>query len=81
MPLADHLLALPRIRHLIHVSRTALRGLPAPDRAPVAGTTPPTKETTMRVSPSDILLIILSALTLLAAALVIGGLAAHPFSL
>lgn len=34
----------------------------------------------MRISPSDVLLVILSAFTVLAAALVIGGLAAHPFS-
>jgi hypothetical protein len=34
----------------------------------------------MRISPSDVLFLILSALTLLAAALVAGGLAAHPFS-
>lgn len=35
----------------------------------------------MRISPSDVLLVVLSTLTLIAAALVIGGLAAHPFSL
>lgn len=35
----------------------------------------------MRVNPSDILFVVLACLTLLAAALVIGGLAAHPFSL
>lgn len=34
----------------------------------------------MRISPSDVLLVILSTFTVLAAALVIGGLAAHPFS-
>ena len=34
----------------------------------------------MRISPSDVLFVILSFLTLLAAALVIGGLVAHPFS-
>lgn len=34
----------------------------------------------MRISPSDVLLVILSTLTVLAAALVIGGLAARPFS-
>lgn len=34
----------------------------------------------MRTSPSDVLLLILSCLTLLAAALVVGGLAAHPFA-
>lgn len=34
----------------------------------------------MRINPSDILFLTLSALTLLAAALVIGGLAAHPFA-
>ena len=36
---------------------------------------------TYRPSPSDILLAILSAALLTAAALVAGGLAAHPFSL
>ena len=34
----------------------------------------------MRISPSDVLLLVLSALTLLAAALVAGGLAARPFA-
>lgn len=34
----------------------------------------------MRINPSDILLIILSAITLLAAAFVVGGLMAHPFA-
>ena len=34
----------------------------------------------MNPSPSDVLLLALTALTLLAAALVIGGLAAHPFA-
>lgn len=34
----------------------------------------------MRVNPSDVLFLILSCLTLLAAALVIGGLAACPFA-
>lgn len=34
----------------------------------------------MRINPSDILLIILSAATLLAAAFVVGGLMAHPFA-
>lgn len=34
----------------------------------------------MRTDPSDVLLLILSCLTLLAAALVIGGLAANPFA-
>lgn len=33
----------------------------------------------MRINPSDVLLLVLSAFVLLAAALVIGGLAAHPF--
>lgn len=33
----------------------------------------------MRISPHDVLFLVLSAFTLLAAALVIGGLAAHPF--
>nr|DAF52188.1 MAG TPA: hypothetical protein [Siphoviridae sp. ctq8D8] len=32
MPLANHLLALPRIRHLIHISRLTLRSPPAPDQ-------------------------------------------------
>lgn len=35
----------------------------------------------MRINPSDVLLLALTACTLLAAALVIGGLVAHPFSL
>lgn len=34
----------------------------------------------MRISPSDVLLLVLSCLTLLTAALVVGGLAAHPFA-
>lgn len=34
----------------------------------------------MRTSPSDVLFLTMSALVLLAAALVIGGLAAHPFA-
>lgn len=34
----------------------------------------------MRINPSDILLIILSAVTLLAAAFVVGGLMARPFA-
>lgn len=34
----------------------------------------------MRISPSDVLLVILSTFTALVAALVIGGLMAHPFS-
>lgn len=34
----------------------------------------------MRVNPSDVLFLVLSCLTLLAAALVTGGLAAHPFA-
>ena len=34
----------------------------------------------MRINPSDVLLPALTACTLLAAALVIGGLAAHPFA-
>lgn len=34
----------------------------------------------MRINPSDILLLVLSACTLLAAALAAGGLAAHPFA-
>lgn len=34
----------------------------------------------MRISPSDVLFVILSTFTVLAAALVIGGLAAHPFA-
>nr|DAY01382.1 MAG TPA: hypothetical protein [Caudoviricetes sp.] len=51
-----------------------------PGQTPIARTTPPTKELTMRINPSDVLFLILSAFTLLAAALVLGGLAAHPFS-
>lgn len=38
------------------------------------------KELTMRINPSDVLLVALTAYTLLAAALVAGGLAAHPFA-
>lgn len=38
-----------------------------------------TKELTMRINPSDILFAILSIALLLAAAFVLGGLAAHPF--
>ena len=34
----------------------------------------------MRISPSDVLFLILSASTLLAAALVVGGLMARPFA-
>lgn len=34
----------------------------------------------MRINPSDVLFVILSASTLLAAALVIGGMMAHPFA-
>ena len=34
----------------------------------------------MRINPSDILFIILSAFTLLAVAFVVGGLMAHPFA-
>ena len=34
----------------------------------------------MRIDPSDILFLTLSTLTLLAAALVTGGLVAHPFA-
>lgn len=34
----------------------------------------------MNPSPSDVLLLALTACTILAAALVIGGLAAHPFA-
>lgn len=34
----------------------------------------------MRTNPSDVLFLILTCLTLLASALVIGGLAAHPFA-
>lgn len=82
MPLANHLSALPRIRRLIHISRLTLPGPLAPPQAlprpdPTATTT--TKELTMRINPSDVLFLALSAFVLLAAALVIGGLAAHPF--
>lgn len=35
----------------------------------------------MRINPSDVLLLTLTAAALLAAALVMGGLAAHPFVL
>lgn len=87
MPLANHLLALPRIRHLIHISRLILPahqlGMPRPPdfRQPAPPIqSPSSKGTTMRISPSDILFLILSAATLLAAALVAGGLAAHPFA-
>jgi hypothetical protein len=41
---------------------------------------PITKELTVRINPSDVILLALTACTLLAAALVIGGLAAHPFA-
>lgn len=34
----------------------------------------------MRINPSDVLFLILSGAVILAAALVIGGLAAHPFA-
>ena len=34
----------------------------------------------MRINPSDVLFVILSTFTVLAAALVIGGLMAHPFA-
>lgn len=93
MPLASHLPALPRIRHLIHISRlihvsrlilTAHRlGTPRPpgSRQPAPPIQSPiSKGTTVRISPSDFLFLILSCLTLLAAALVIGGLAANPFA-
>ena len=33
----------------------------------------------MRINPSDVLFLVLSTFVLLAASLVIGGLAAHPF--
>ena len=42
--------------------------------------TPITKELTMRINPSDVLILAITACTLLAAALVIGGLSAHPFA-
>lgn len=82
--MADHLSALPRIRHLIHISRLTpaayrLPGQTGPDRTPTAR--PPSRQgTTVRISPSDVLFVILSTFTVLAAALVIGGLAARPFS-
>ena len=34
----------------------------------------------MRINPSDVIILALTACTLLAAALVAGGLAAHPFA-
>lgn len=40
----------------------------------------PTTELTMRIDPSDILLAVLALTLLLAAGLVLGGLAAHPFA-
>lgn len=39
-----------------------------------------TKELTMRINPSDILLVILSLGLLLLTAFTLGGLAAHPFA-
>lgn len=39
-----------------------------------------TKELTMRIDPSDILFAVLALALLLAAALVLGGMAAHPFA-
>ena len=39
-----------------------------------------TKALTMRINPSDVLFLALTAATLLVAALAIGGLAAHPFA-
>lgn len=93
MPLANHLSALPRIRHLIHIrhlipiNRLILTvhrlGMHRPPdfRQPAPPIqSPSSKGTTMRINPSDVLFLILSCFTLLAAALVIGGLAAHPFA-
>lgn len=88
MPLASHLLALPRIRHLIlirhliHLSLLTLPGSPArprPDLQPDPSTTTPTKELAMRIHPSDILFLTTAALLLLLTAFTLGGLAAHPF--
>ena len=63
-------------------ARHAPAARPPPDLRQPAGSiqSPGSKGTAMRINPSDVLLLILSCLTLLAAALVAGGLAAHPFS-
>lgn len=42
--------------------------------------TPVSPRPRLRLRPSDVLLLVLSALTLLAACLVLGGLAARPFA-
>jgi len=85
MPLANHLLALPRIRHLIHISRLTLRILPAPaafrlQTRPTTITSTAPKELTMRINPSDILFSILTLCLTILAAFTLGGLAAHPFA-
>lgn len=81
MPLANHLLTLPRIRHLIHISRLTLRSLPAPDHTHDHHLHHPSHEgLTMRVNPSDILFIILTLCLTVLAAFTLGGLAAHPFA-
>lgn len=49
-------------------------------RVSIRPAAPVTKELTMRINPSDVLILALTAATLLSAALVIGGLAAHPFA-
>jgi len=48
-------------------------------RVSIRPATPVTKELTMRVNPSDVLLLVLAALTLLGAASCLGGLLAAPF--
>ena len=49
-------------------------------RVSIQPATPITKELTVRVDPSDILFAVLALTLLLAAGLVLGGLAAHPFA-
>ena len=49
-------------------------------RVSIRPAVPVTKELTMRINPSDVLLLALTATALLAAALVTGGLAAGPFA-
>lgn len=82
VPLANHLSALPRIRHLIHISRlTPLPGqTPArPSIVTSTVTSTASKEPTVRTSPSDVLLIVLTLCLLLLTAFTLGGLAACPF--
>lgn len=47
---------------------------------PPTSTTPTTKEITVRTDPSDTLFAVLATALLLATALTLGGLAAHPFA-